>query len=144
MTKTEGTSAHWSLWVIGAVTLIWNLLGLMNFIMQMNPDTLAQMPEQHRAFAESRPLWATIGFGVAVIFGSLGSVLLLMRRALAMPVLVISFIGVLLSLSHALLLSSAPFEFSGAEFVLTAILPLVIATFLVSYARRGRDGGWLR
>ncbi len=33
---------HWSFWVIGAVALIWNLMGVMNFFVQMNSDAGCQ------------------------------------------------------------------------------------------------------
>ena len=32
---------HWSFWTIGAVALIWNAMGVINFFAQMNPDVLA-------------------------------------------------------------------------------------------------------
>lgn len=40
---------HWSFWAIGAVALLWNVLGIINFVMQMNPEALAAMTEIGRA-----------------------------------------------------------------------------------------------
>ena len=40
---------HWSFWVIGAVALIWNVMGAVNFFVQMNPDVLAAYRESERA-----------------------------------------------------------------------------------------------
>ena len=37
---------HWSFWAIGAVALIWNVMGTINFFMQMDPDMLAAYREQ--------------------------------------------------------------------------------------------------
>jgi len=56
--KTVG-DVHWSFWVIGVVALIWNVMGVMNFFVQMNADMVAAMPETHRAIIDSRPMWAT-------------------------------------------------------------------------------------
>lgn len=69
--KTVG-GVHWSFWAIGAVGLIFNLMGCMNFVSQMNTDMVASMPEGYRALVESRPAWATGVFAIAVFGGALG------------------------------------------------------------------------
>ena len=74
---------HWSFWAIGAVTLIWNVMGVINFFMQMNADALASFPESHRAIIEGRPAWATGAFAIAVFGGALGCLLLLLRKSAA-------------------------------------------------------------
>ena len=63
---------HWSFWVIGAVALIWNVLGGVNFFVQMNADVVTSFPETARAIIEGRPAWATGGFAIAVFGGALG------------------------------------------------------------------------
>ena len=57
---------HWSFWAISAVALMWNVMGVINFFMQMNADGLAAMPESQRAIVEGRPVWATGAFAIAV------------------------------------------------------------------------------
>lgn len=42
--KTVG-GAHWSLWVVGAVAVVWNVMGCINFVSQMNPESVSAMPE---------------------------------------------------------------------------------------------------
>ncbi|MCH9016029.1 MAG: hypothetical protein IH877_10130, partial [Gemmatimonadetes bacterium] len=74
-------SVHWSFWLIGAVMLIWNVMGCINFFVQINPDALASYPESHRAIIEGRPAWATGAFAVAVFGGALGCLLLLLRKS---------------------------------------------------------------
>ena len=70
---------HWSFWAIGAVALIFSGLGCMNFLSQMNAETVAAMPESYRAIVEARPAWATGAFAIAVFGGALGGLLLLVR-----------------------------------------------------------------
>ncbi len=67
--KTVGC-VHWSFWLIGAVALIWNVVGVINFFMQMNPDVLAAYRESERAIVEGRPAWATGAFAIAVFGGA--------------------------------------------------------------------------
>lgn len=135
---------HWSFWLVGVFTLIWSLLGTMNFFMQLNPEMLATMPENHRAIAENRPAWVTAAFGLAVFGGSLGSLLLLLRRRIALPVFVAAFIGVLLAMAHALFLMNIPLGYSAGEIVLAVILPIIVAGFLVWYGRFADRRGWLK
>ena len=61
------TCVHWSFWLISAIALIWNVLGSVNFFMQMNPDMLDAYRESERAIIQGRPVWATGAFAVAVI-----------------------------------------------------------------------------
>ena len=49
MNHQTPTRVHWSFWIIGTVALVWNVMGVVNFFMQMNADAVAAMPETHRA-----------------------------------------------------------------------------------------------
>ncbi len=80
--KTVG-GVHWSFWTIGAVALIWNAMGVINFLSQMNVETLAAMPALHRVIIEGRPAWATGAFAIAVFGGALGCLPLLLRKSAA-------------------------------------------------------------
>jgi hypothetical protein len=88
MNEETNGGVHWSFWIISAGALIWNGMGVMNFIMQMSPETLAGYPEPARVLVAGRPTWATGGFAIAVFGGALGCVLLLLRNAAAFHVFV--------------------------------------------------------
>ena len=47
---------------------------MLNLAMQFNPNVLAQMPDSHRAIAESRPTWVTILFALSVVNGDLWTI----------------------------------------------------------------------
>ena len=55
MNNENISNIHWSFWAVGAVSLIWNVLGVMNFFAQMNPEMLAAYRESERAIVEGRP-----------------------------------------------------------------------------------------
>ncbi|MDC1201958.1 hypothetical protein N8082_05710 [Planktomarina temperata] len=59
-------------WAIGLLGLIWNALGCFNFILQMDPDALADFPPAYRAVIAHRPGWVTAAFSVAVFGGGIG------------------------------------------------------------------------
>ena len=134
---------HWSFWVIGAVALIWNVMGVINFIVQMNPGALASFPESHRAIIEGRPVWATGGFAIAVFGGALGCLLLLLRKSAAYYLFVASLLGVIVTMIHTLGIASSTVNFSPFELLMMILMPLVVAAFLIWYSRLADSKGWI-
>ena len=134
---------HWSFWAIGAVTLIWNVLGVINFFMQMNADALASFPESHRAIVESRPAWATGAFAMAVFGGALGCLLLLLRKSAAYYLFIASLLGVIVQLIHTLGMASSKIDFSPLDILMIILMPLVVAAFLIWYSKWTEGKGWI-
>ena len=62
MSEKTGVKVHWSFWVIGVAGLLFNLMGCINFVSQMNAETVASMPDVYRAIVEARPSWGTGAF----------------------------------------------------------------------------------
>ena len=134
---------HWSFWAIGAVTLIWNVMGVINFFMQMNADALASFPESHRAIVESRPAWATGAFAMAVFGGALGCLLLLLRKPAAYYLFIASLLGVIVQLIHTLGMASSKIDFSPLDILMIILMPLVVAAFLIWYSKQAESKGWI-
>jgi len=132
---------HWSFWLIGGIALIWNVLGCVNFFVQMNPAALAAYRESERAIVEGRPLWATGGFAIAVFGGALGSLLLLLRKRVALPLFIGSSVGVVVTMVHAL---GIGIEFGPGEILGIILMPLAVAAFLIWYSRWVERKGWTR
>ena len=133
---------HWSFWAIGAVTLIWNVMGVINFFVQMNADMVAAMPETHRAIIEVRPAWATGALAIAVFGGALGCLLLLLRKSTAYYLFIASLLGVIVAMiPHLDMIGSTindPFEI-----VMMILMPLVVAAFLIWYSKRAESKDWI-
>ena len=132
---------HWSFWFIGVLTLIWNVLGCVNFIVQMNPDVVSSYRETEQAIIQGRPFWATAGFAVAVFGGALGCVLLLLKKPVACYFFVASLIGVAVTMIHTL---TKGIGFGVGEIIGIIVMPLVVAAFLVRYAKYTERRGWLK
>ncbi len=133
---------HWSFWIIGAVALIWNVMGVINFFVQMNPDTLASYPESHRAIIEGRPAWATGAFAVAVFGGALGCLLLLLRKSAAFYMFIASLVGVIVQMIPHLGMVGSKID-GPFEIVMMILMPLVVAAFLIWYSKQARSKGWI-
>lgn len=138
MNENTVTAVHWSFWVIGVVGLIFNLMGCINYVSQMNPENVASMPEAYRAIVESRPAWGTGAFAIAVFGGLLGCLLLLLKKAVAVYVFIVALVGAVV----------AQFPFLGAtDFPTTAwigwLSQVVFAAFLVWYSKQTKSRGWI-
>ena len=136
--KTVG-GIHWSFWVIGAITLIFNVMGAVNYFVQMNADSLASFSEQYRPIIEGRPAWATTAFAIAVFGGSLGCLLLLLRKSAAFYVLIASLLGVIVSMMHIFGVAG----FSSFEIWIGVLMQLVVTAFLIWYSKLAERKGWI-
>ena len=90
-----GHSAPWYLWAVGGVAILWNGFGTLLWAgTSFMPDTfLDGLPATHRDYVSALPVWATLTWGLGVLGGVAGSILLLMRNRLAVPVFVLSLLA---------------------------------------------------
>ena len=97
-----------SFWIIAAVALVWNLIGLFMYYssVTVTPEQLkaAYSPEQLAAI-EATPVWVTSAFAIATTFGVIAGVVLLLRKALAFLLFVVSFVALLIQDLYLFLLS---------------------------------------
>ena len=141
MNNKRVRGVHWSFWIIGVIALFWNAMGLLNFLMQMNPDGLATYPESHRAIIDGRPIWATGGFALAVFGGTLGCLLLLLRIPAAYYLFIASLLGVIVTMIHTIGVARSAVDFSPFEITMMIVMPLVVAAFLIWYSKQVSNKG---
>jgi hypothetical protein len=115
-------------------------MGIINFFGQMNPDLLATYRESERAIVESRPTWATGGFAIAVFGGALGCLLLMLRKSAAYYFFMASLLGVIVTMIHTL---GVGINFGLGEILGIILMPLVVAVFLIWYAKQAESKGWI-
>ena len=70
---TTSTAPTW-LKSVAWAALVWNLLGVIAFIMQllMTPEMISKLPVDQQAAYSNTPLWSTLAFAVAVFAGTVG------------------------------------------------------------------------
>jgi len=143
MTSTT-KPATW-FWVVSAIALVWNLMGVMAYIMQvtMSPEALQALPANERTLMESVPMWVTSAFAIAVWGSTLGSILLLMRKKLATPVLILSFAGILVQMYYNLFMSKS-MEVYGPRGLAMPVMVLVFGIFLIWFSRKSTSNGWIK
>lgn len=132
-------------WILSALMLLWNGLGVMAYIQDatLSSAALQAMPDAERALRLSRPAWATAAFAVAVFGGTAGCLLLLLRHRFALPVLVLSLLGVVVQMMHAFVIADGIAVYGPGGLIMPAMV-LAGALLLVWFARRARRRGWLR
>jgi hypothetical protein len=144
MTENSGSKPPRSFFLIGGVALVWNLLGIGAYISQvtMSPDALNVLPDAERALYENIPAWATAAYAIAVNAGALGCLLLLFRKALATPVLIISLAAVLVQMYHAIFVVNA-LDVYGAPGAVMPIAIIIIGAYLVWFSIESKKKGWI-
>lgn len=127
------------LWLMAAALggLAWNAFGAVQFAASVTATEASLIasgltPEQ-AAVMTGYPTWMTVAFGLGVLGGLLGSGLLLLRRGLAMPVLLTSLVAYgalwLGDLVHGV------FAALGAPQVIILTLVVAIAAALFALSR---------
>jgi hypothetical protein len=134
--RTTAPGTPWHLWVVGIVGGLWNAMGVVSFMLtQMKVEAvMRQFPPQQRAYFESFPLWAIACWAITVFGGVIGCLLLLLKKRLALPVLLASLIGSIgVNLGGLFLLGGLQVMRDTGGLGLTA-LPVFVGAVLAYYA----------
>ncbi len=131
-------------WIIGIIALIWNILGVVAYLMQayMTQEDLLALPLEEQALYLDIPAWVTAAFALAVFGGLLGCLLLLLRKKLATFVFIISLIGIIVQMIYNVFMSKAT-EVYGPGNMMMPLMVIIIGTFLIWYSKRMQDQGVL-
>lgn len=126
--------------------LVWNLIGLMFYYQQstLTPEIMMDlgMTPQQIAHITNTPAWGHSGYAIAVNAGVLGAIFLLLRKAWAIPMFVISLVGALVQDLDAFVLRDA-MEAWGSGAVFLPLLVVVICVVEIWYSRQAKARGWL-
>ncbi|WP_162314440.1 hypothetical protein [Pseudoxanthomonas yeongjuensis] len=144
MNTASVSPRRWTFWVIAFVALVWNLIGLAMFVVQvrLTPAMVAAMPAAQQQVHAATPPWVDIAFGVAVVFGVLGSLALLLRKRLAPPLFMVSLLAIVVQVAGIFVATPAWQAYGPAGLAMPAML-VVIAVYLYGYARTAAAKGWL-
>lgn len=140
---TTSTPPNWfkpALWA----ALVWNLLGVIAFAMQMmmTPDMISKLPLDQQAAYSNIPLWSTIAFAVAVFAGAIGCALLLAKKALAIPTFALSLVAIFIQQFYNFIVINS-IKMLGVSAVFMPILVIVIAFLLLYLSIKSKQRGWL-
>lgn len=151
MATTARNRAPTHLWIVGVLSLAWNGFGAYDYLMTRLHNTAylqSMMPGTDAnaiySYVESFPVWASIGWGLGVWGGVLGSLLLLARSRWAAPTLALSLLGSVLGLGYQIANPGGPAEMhEGAGGIMPYVI-MAVALGLLLYARALTTKGVLR
>lgn len=131
-------------WYMAAaiVSLLFMLIGCVAFLMHVmtNPATL---PLDQRTMFEAEPIWVTAAFGVAVIAGAIGALMLVLKRKAAQALLLLSLAAVLAWLVGLLAAPGLRDTVSTNDIAIAVIVAAATWT-IFWFARHSRQRGWLK
>lgn len=126
---------------VAILAIVWNAFGVAMYLSSVGifGDPTAGMSEAERAAASSIPGWITGAFAIGTFAGLIGSLGLLLRKAWAQPVLIVSLIALLLLEGWILFFSGAVEHFGLAVPIMVSAGAILLA-WLATHAR---SRGWL-
>lgn len=134
-----------SFWIISVLALLWNAMGVMAFVM-MRRITTEQLVEQYgQGFADlfaTKPAWAVGSFAVAVFAGLIASIALLLRKKLALPLFVVSLVGVIIHDIWGIMVGTL--SVIGTFDKVMTLAVVVIGVFLIWFSKKKIAAGILR
>ncbi|MGB5556876.1 MAG: hypothetical protein WBN04_02585 [Paracoccaceae bacterium] len=139
--------APWHLWVVGIASLLWNAGGAFDYYMTQtrNEAYMGQFTPEQLEYFYSYPAWSVAAWAVGVWLAVAGSVLLLLRSALALWAFVLSFLGLILTSVYSFGLAEVSMTaIVGTEAAIFTAAIAIISVLLIWYARRMKMAGVLR
>ena len=132
-------------WVISIIGLLWYLMDTSAFFMRlfMTDDAIKAMPANQQHLYRNIPLWVNIVFACEVFGGTLGGIGLLLRKKWALPLFIVSILGVLSQTSYIFFLTDAVSTL-GALAVGMPLLAILIGVGMIALAKSAISKGWLR
>ncbi len=131
-------------WVIAIIGLIWNLMGVNQYLQQAyQTDAFKAMytPELLE-IVNNLPTWYTAIFAMAVFISTLGCILLLLRKKLATNVFLIALIAVIIQTFYNLFINEGKAHYETFQYVMLIMIPL-FSLFLYRYAKKAHSKEWL-
>lgn len=130
--------APWHLWLIGVIAVLFNAIGVFDFVMSLAQgaeyQASAGMTPEQIAHYQQMPGWMMVVWAVGVFGAFLASILLLLRMKVASPVFVVSLAAFLVSLFYTYVLTNGG-AIMGPQM---AIVSAVIAGLLVFFSGYSR------
>ncbi len=137
----------WHLWVVGLIGIPWNGFGVFDYLgTQMRGEAHLRefgMTDAQIAYMDAMPAWMTAVWAIGVWGALLGTLLLLLRNRLAVPVFAASLLAFVASLIYPYFLSNGAELMGETAGIMNAVI-FAGCLFFLLYARAMARRGVLR
>ena len=136
----------WHMWAVGIASLLWSAFGAYDYLMtNMQGEAYLKgggYTAEQIAYFTSFPAWSVGIWAIGVWGAVLASILLLLRKNLAVPVFAVS-LGALVVNSVYLYGMAGGMEMMGAAGAGFTVFLIILAGLLWLYSRKMREAGRL-
>ena len=143
MTDDRYTPRPMAGWYMPAAiaALLFMLVAVGGYLMDVTSDP-STLPLDQRVVVEARPAWAMAAYAIAVWVGLAGALMLLVKRKLAQPLLLVSLIAAIITFPYAVVPGVR--DNVTTNDIAVAVMILVITWTIFWFARHSAQRGWLR
>jgi len=144
MTDDRFTPRPVAAWyMIGAIgSLVFMIIAVAGYLLDVTMDP-ASLPLDQQAVVEARPGWMVAAYAVAVWSGLAGAVMLILRKKLAQPLLLVSLVAAALTFVPYAITPGVRDNITTSD-IAVAIIVLAITWTIFWFARHSGQRGWLR
>ncbi|MRT15902.1 hypothetical protein F3C99_02915 [Vitellibacter sp. q18] len=139
------TKPNTAFWIIAIFALLWNLIGVYFWVLEyflMTDELKAAMSPEQLTLMERMPGWGMYVYGLAVITGLLGSILLLTRRKAATAIFGLSLLAILVMQGYWIFAMDVV-GVMGPQALIMPLIVIAIAIFEYFYSKGAARNGWL-
>ncbi|MGG8496754.1 hypothetical protein ACQY1Q_10075 [Tenacibaculum sp. TC6] len=131
-------------WIFGVIALLWNAMGVNAYLQQAyKTDAFKAMyTEEQLEMVTNTPSWVMAAFALAVFGGFIGCILLLLRKKIALPIFLVSLVGIIIQMIYNLFISKS-IEVYGPGAIIMPIMVLIIGFLLYFFTKKSISKGWL-
>lgn len=143
MATTSGSLPKWY-WGVAGFALLWMVFGCFNYVvlMSMSAADIAQLPPAQQEIVNTAPVWVNALYAVAVWSGLLAAVGLLLRRAWARPLFILSIASAIVQFGW-IFTSTRQLEVEGPSAAVVPAVIFVLGIFFVWFAGYAQKRGWI-
>ena len=124
------------------VALLFMAFGCWGYVAYVTTEPQA-LPLDQRTLVMAMPTWMTGAYAIAVWVGLVGALLLLFRRKLAEPLLLVSLVAAAVTFLPYAIVPAVRDNISTND-IAAALIVLAITWTIFWFARHSRQRGWLR
>ena len=130
-------------YMVGAIaSVLFMLVGCAGYLLTVTVDPQS-LPIDQRAMVLAQPTWMMAAYAIAVWVGLAGTVMLVLRRKLAQPLLLVSLIAAAVTFLPYAVVPQVRDTISTND-IAAALIVLAITWTIFWFARHSRQRGWLR
>jgi hypothetical protein len=131
-------------WYMAAAiaSLLFMLVAVGGYLVDVTTDP-ATLPLDQRVVVEARPMWAMAAYAIAVWVGLAGALMLLVKRKLAQPLLLVSLIAAVATFLPYAIVPGVRDTITTND-IAVAVMIVIITWTIFWFARHSAQRGWLR